>query len=290
MSLFSNFNNRELALIFWLSVFSVWAISRKDVRKSLYAVVKALLHKKILISLIGMATCVGTAIFLLSEIGIWSTEFLKDTVFWFFGSAFVLFLNVDNILKGEPYFKKILWDTFALLVVLTFIINLYPFSLIVELILAPVLFIIVAMRVVSETKEDYKKVKQVLDFILGGYGIFLLIHASINLTNDFQNFTSTKNLVAFALPILLTISFLPFLYILGLIMVYESFFTHLDIFLKRDRSLARYFKWKLLTSFNFNMSKLSRFYRGHAQDISSLRDRNDVNMLVQQFERRRSIR
>jgi len=53
---------------------------------------------------------------------------------------------------------------------------------------------------------------KIFSFILAVYGLFLIVFTFVKIFNDPQSFTTLDNLRAFALPVLLTLAYIPFLY------------------------------------------------------------------------------
>ena len=277
------FNNREKAIIIWVLIFLVCTLFQKNIRTSVFSVLKTLFQKKIVIALTAMFLYVGSVVLLFYEIRLWDISLIKDTGFWVLGTAFVLLVNANRTSQDEHYFKKILLDNLKLILVLEFIVNLYTFSLWVEIILMPLLFIIVAMSAVAEIKKEYMPAKKVIDSILAIFGISLIIFVLFNIIGDYQGFATADNLRAFLLPPLLTLAYIPFLYFLALFMAYENLFIHLDIFLKKNKTLAKFAKRRILYLCLVDLGKLNKFAKQNGQELMRLNDKNDVLNLIQQF-------
>src|SRR5690554_6911185 len=77
------FNNRELAIGFWLIVFIIFALFIKGVREKLQDIVKILLCKQIVLWFLSMAAYYLVLIFILAQIGFWDISLIKETVLWF---------------------------------------------------------------------------------------------------------------------------------------------------------------------------------------------------------------
>lgn len=279
-------NNREKAIIIWLVIFLAWALSQKTIRNSIFGVLKALFQKKFFIVIVAMLLYVGLVVLFFYRIQLWDSSFIKDTIFWV-GVAFILLMNANKATQDEHYFKKILLDNLKLILVIEFIVNLYAFSLWVEIILMPLLFVIVAMGVVVEMKKEYMSVKKIIVFILSTFVIFLIIFTLFNVFSDYQSFATSDNLRAFILPPLLTLAYMPFLYFFALLMAYENLFVRLDIFLKKDENLAKFTKRKILTLCFVNLGKLNKFAKENTQEFMRLNDKNDVLSMIRQFNKKK---
>ena len=274
------FNAREKAVIIWLLIFLVWALSKKNIRNSFLVFLRTLFQQKILLVIIALFLYTGIIVFIFSKLRIWEVALLKDTIFWLFGSAFVLLINTDKATQDKGFFKKILIDNLKLILVIQFIVNLYTFSLGVELILVPILFMIVAMSAVAEMEQESMIVKKIADFILSAYGVSLIVAVLVKILGDYQAFATIENLRAFILPLLLTFAYIPFLYLFALLMAYESLFVRMEIILKVDQRLAKLAKQKIFALCHFNLVKLNNFSKDITLELVNPSDENDLLNII----------
>lgn len=280
------FNNRERAIIIWVLVVLVGALFHKGFRTSIFRVLGILFQKKIAVVLAAMLLYVSLLVLLFYKMRLWDVFLIKDTTFWILGVAFVLLLNADRATRDENYFKKIVLDNLKLILVLEFIVNLYVFSLWVEIILMPLLFVIIATGAVAEMKEEDISVKKVIDSILAILAVFLTIFALISILRDYQSFATIDNLRAFILPPLLTLAYIPFLYLVALYMAYENLFVRLDIFWEKDKELVKFAKRRILILCLINLGKLHRFTKGNTQELMRLDNKNDILSMIRSFDRK----
>jgi hypothetical protein len=265
-------DNREIAIIIWLGILFIWAIFQKSVRKAFVAVFKSLTQKAIFISMVLMLFYIGALIYCLYRINLWDISNLSDTVIWFLGVAFVMFMNINNA-KKENYFRKVVWDNIKLVVFIEFVTNLYVLDLWAEMILVPIMALIGGMMGVASTKPEYSRVESFLEKVVGLFGIGFIVYTFYNVFVDFSGFASLENLRAFLLPLILTIAFLPFIYILALYVVYEMIFMRLSHLIK-DSSLARYAKWKTIFAFHLNLQALNKWLKKIV--LRNFENRDDV--------------
>jgi len=112
------FNTREIAVILWLGIFVLWALSQKSIRKSLLVVLKSLFQIKIFSVIIAAILYTGILVFILAQVGIWEWSLLKDTIYWFLCSALVLLMNTDKANQEKGFFIKILKDNLKIILIL----------------------------------------------------------------------------------------------------------------------------------------------------------------------------
>lgn len=181
---------------------------------------------------------------------------LKETIYWTFGGAFVLLFNINKVSENESYLRQTFLNIFKLMIVIEFLVNLHPFKLIVELITLPVILFFTMISVFSENKEENRSVKRVADSLLAIYGILVLIFSIYYVSKDLNSFATLSNLESFLLGPILTVLFLPFIYITALVMTYESYFAGIKWILKENKETFKFTKWNVLKSCNFNLSKI----------------------------------
>ncbi len=75
-------NNREWAILIWLGIFLIWALSRKDIRSILGNVLREVGSPQILVPLGGMLGYVALEVWLGYKATLWRSYLTKDTIAW----------------------------------------------------------------------------------------------------------------------------------------------------------------------------------------------------------------
>ena len=275
------FNNREIATFTWLIVILVLALFQKKVRNLLPQLLKVFFSKKIMLLISLMFLYVSLMVYFFYKVGFWNISFLKDTILWIFGVAFILLFKANE--KVDP-FKKILLDNLKLVVLLEFIINLYSFSLGVELLIIPFLFCIIILNVFVGMKDEYKPIKRLSDNILSSMGLCLIIFAIVSTINNFKDFNAINNMHKFVFTPILTLGYSPFIYLIALIIFYEI--TFLRINYNTNRALMKYAKFKIIICCHFNLKKLKYF----STRAIRFENKENVNAVLTSIERIRGIK
>jgi hypothetical protein len=257
MNIINALNNREIATTIWLAIIFLWALSISGVRHSIRNVLRVFFNKKIIAPLIAMLVYIFLVVMAFKKIGFWDMSAAKDTILWTLGTAFATYFSLNKVAQDSNYFKNVILDNIKFILILEFVVNLYSFNLAIELIVIPVVSLIVILNAFAESKPEYKRVKNFLNFFLGVFGLFLLAFTFREIILDFQNFATLKNLRDFFLPPLLSIALLPFVYIMALVMQYETFFVRIDI-ANKNSSIAKNVKRKIFATCHINLSKLNK--------------------------------
>lgn len=249
-------NNREIATAICLTIIIFLALSISGIRLSIHDLLKAFFKKKTIIPLITMLLYIVGMVIIFEKIGFWDESATKDTILWTLGSAFTAYFNLNKVAEGDNYFKKAILDNLKFVIFLEFVLNLYSFNLPVELTIMPIVSFTIILNAFAELKPEYERVSKLLNFILGVFCLCLIVFTFREVILDFENFASLKNLRDFFLPILFSIVFLPFIYIMALFLRYEMFFIRID-FANKNPEVVKYAKRKVIPACHISLSKLN---------------------------------
>ena len=249
------FSNREISISIWFLVFLSWALMKSDVRDAFKQVLLVFCNVNILIFLGLMGGYVYLIIEFLSDFGLWSIEQLKNTIMWFVFVASVELFKANTVYEQEGYFKKSLRGHFKLLVVLEFIVAFHSFSLVAELVIVPLTTLVAILLAYSELKEENEQVKIIMSLILSTFGIFMVCYSIYYISLNFDSFSKTKTLMDFIIPIMLSISLLPFIFLTSIYILYENILVRVNVYTDK-KSYRIYAKIKGIIYFNKNYKSL----------------------------------
>jgi hypothetical protein len=254
----SSISAREIASAIWLCVFLVFSVSYPRVRRSLADILRALFQPVIIAPLIVAAVYAAGEIFLLWRLGLWSAANLKTTLLWLLTFAFVSMFQLVSIKARKSGLGKITRDILTITGILVFITELHSFSLAVELFALPIVTILaLGAEVAKHNPEQAPAAKLLgcLTALIGWSYLGLSLWMSVKNWND----TATRsNALEFALPILLSVGFLPFLYAWRIYIAYSESFATLTVF-GLHPSLVPYARWLALTRIRNDLDLLERW-------------------------------
>lgn len=273
-------SNREIAIFIWIGLFLIWGLTQRKIRDSFSSVLKAFFAWKLTLSYLVMFLYIAIILILLHSLGIWKFSHIVNTILWIVGVAFVMLFEHSKA-NNESFFKHAIKDNLKFLVALEFFINLYVFSLWVELLLVPVFSVLGVMLAIAESNKQYEVVQNGINYIMAIIGTFFIGYAVYMAVSDFNSFLTLENFKNFGIPILLTIMFSPFIYFLALYVNYETLFIRLQFFVN-DKSLLRHVKKKTIFAFRLNLWVLNKW----AKHINTLRfeDKNSVDEAIRKFK------
>jgi cytochrome c biogenesis protein CcdA len=198
-------------------------------------------------------------LFLLSKMSFWDFSILKDTIFWFFSVALVMFFNANNI-NSNSYFFDIARDSVKWTIILEFITNFYTFSLPIELILIPILIVVAFTQAFAEVykeRKDYEQANKFLKNVLSFIGTVIILFSLYKTIVSYKQLFTVDNLKSLLLPIVLTVLIIPFIYLLSVGINYENLFLRVR-FMTNDAHLKKKIKWKIFLRAKLSLSKLLR--------------------------------
>ncbi|KNZ68180.1 hypothetical protein Tfer_3287 [Thermincola ferriacetica] len=277
------FNNREIAAIIWLSVVLIYMIFKKEIRASLFEVIKSFCHRKILIPVILMILYISGIIILLHQIGFWKTSLLKDSIIWTCLTGFTMLMNSGSS-KEKNFFRKTIIDNLKIVMIIEFLVNTYTFSLIGELIFLPFITLIVMMQTVAKMDEKYIKVEKLLGWVKSYIGILILIFVLKNVFSNFSSWASLDTLKQFFLAPILTIAFLPFIYVVTVIAIYELIFIRLEFGSNKSKKLKNYAKLKIIKYCLLSLKRVKDFLTHHSHNLTNIETTEDVDKVVRSLK------
>ncbi len=282
MEYFDLLDSREYALVIWIIVIFFICILFKKNRNNLLRALKNLINKTLFYLFATLFLYLTAVLFFLSNVGLWNVNLIPETVVWFFGIAIITLLNIQQLSDDSDFFKKIIIKNINpnLIFVIGFLINIQTFPLYIELILLPLSTIYLFFLLLSKNKK-------LINCVTNIFGFFLIIYALYNAFANYQNFEILTQLHWFVLPVLLTVMYLPFLYVTSLFAYYQKIFMNIDKFIEKNKYLRFAIKRKILLFCNLNLWKVIKLLKNNALQLSDKKwDVDDLKFKKNLIDRR----
>lgn len=276
--IFDSFSTRETALLIWIFIALTLCLFNKTIKQSLIGIVKALFVDKIILSLFLFFIYTVFCVLILSILNFWNITLLKDTIFWSIGFGFVTLVN-SNKINSKAYFKEIFKDSIKGTIFIEFIVNFFTFNLLAELIILPIITIVSIMQAIASSNKKHKLIETFFNKLFFYFSIFIFsfsLYKTIINYNELFTFDNFKSLI---LPVILTITFLPFIYFFNLYVKYEALWIMLKCMIE-DKNERKRVKYQILRTANFNIDKLVSITKNIAKPIYIFND-TSLNMIKQ---------
>lgn len=217
------FSTREIAIVFWSLIFAGLILINKEIRKSIVDIIKIIFSKNIrapfFIILIYLKILMLLFIF---KFKMGKYIDLKEVLLWVLFSGVPLCYGVVNKEPNKDYIKEVIKDNIKFIILLEFIISTFTFPLKIELIIVPVFTFLFLLEIVSDMKEEYKDVNKLISYILSISG-FIILYKSFSLAiQNYKKLNSIESLVTIVTPIILTILYIPLIFIFRIYFNYNN--------------------------------------------------------------------
>lgn len=253
-------NNREIALLFWMGLAFGLPMLIPSVRRAFGDVVRAFFQPPILGCIAAAAAYVTASIAALAAVDLWELPNLKTTIIWFV--SFTILAMMEATRGGEslrrlPVLAK---ETVAVTALVVFIAETYPFPLWGELLFIPSAVLVSLCVEMAKRKPELIRTVPVFTFFQAVLGFWALGYAVWQAAADLAGFATMDNLRELAVPILLSLMFLPFLFALTLFVAYQTAAVRVR-FAISDKRLGFYALVRGMVAFGYDLDRFSRFLR-----------------------------
>lgn len=268
----NSLNTREFVILVYIFGIFLLTLLKKELRQSYRGILQSFFKPIILIVVITQILYISLLTLILKQLGIWDVVLLKDTLIWIIAS-FVLVGTQINEIRGFSSIGRIIKQQFTIIILLEFIVQLFPFNIWIEVIIQPILFFLGIMIAVSGYRSDpkNKKANKFLSSLLGSIGIVFLIRALYLFFDDYQCFATLENIKLLLLPFIYTILFTPYLYFLSIYNLYDQLigkYGRLRHVMKNRKSPhISYLQNKILFTCNLWLPFWSEFDKKYANEI-----------------------
>ncbi|MBI3024698.1 MAG: hypothetical protein HYY66_03285 [Candidatus Tectomicrobia bacterium] len=222
-------------------------------------------------------------IWLAAKFSLWRSDLVKPTLIWLVSSGVVLLFDFDKASKEPHFFRRKATEAIGIAAFLEFFMNLSTLDLIGEILLQPLAALLVGISALTGKTDQDRIVKKLADGILALIGISLL---TFTIQHQYSTWSETDKyslVLQLALPIWLTVWFLPFIYFLSLYANYDSAFSRID-WATSDRNSRRRAKLALISKLHFRLGGTHAFAGYWPEQIASAPDFASARQAVAQFQ------
>lgn len=249
---------REWALGFWLLALIVYSVWNRKTRASLRAIVGIFFQPLIIGPLIAAALYAAAEVYLLTRVGWWSLANLKTTIIWAVGFAAVAMFEIVSIKERKRAMRQIARDIFSVAGVVTFIAELKSFSLPVELIALPVVTCIGLMAELAKIQPEHRRLAGPLGCAIGMIGLAYVGYSGWLSYWEWQETATWPTALEFLIPLILSLGFLPFLWLWQIFVVYSDMFATITLG-GIDKKLVPAARWLAATRIRTDLELLERW-------------------------------
>lgn len=216
-------STRETASLAWIGLLLLFGLWKLKLGPLLLASLRSFAKPMVLRAIAVMALYVAGSVWVLGQLKLWELANLKATLVWFvtFVLGWIFDLKRWDADPNEAA-RATLRDVFKLTAFVTFLTEFYTLNLVGELILLPVACALTIIGMVANEKSRLAPISDVTNLLLGALGLGLLGNALFQLVTNFTDFATASTGRDFAMPGLLSLLFLPFMYAFNVYVAYDA--------------------------------------------------------------------
>src|SRR5690606_28772164 len=140
-------------------------------------------------------------------------------------------------------FRDWIKESLKVVAIVEFVVTFYAFPLWAEVILQPLLLVVVGTLAVGKRDAKNEPAVKLLNGLLSLFGMGLVVYAAYMIAVNMGSFLTLATLRDFYTPIVLSVLFVPFIFVLHVYNTYEMSFLALRWTIK-DHKIRRYAKLK----------------------------------------------
>ena len=218
------FSSRELALIAWAIIMLAWMCFSQKLRQSLKNFLKAVCAIKLQIFLGGYIYLALTLLFISKGIH-WNAVLVKDCIIFVFITSILM---IGGAIK-QKRIRNNIFDTIKATTIIAFYINIFTFCFIAEFILLPIIvfFSMTAAYANVSNNIDENRAGCLLESFINVIYIGIIVYSGVKICQNPSVIIEEQSVYSLILPIILTVCFTPYLFIVKLYSAYEFFLIRL---------------------------------------------------------------
>lgn len=248
------FSTRELAMGIYVLVFFIYVLCHAKGRKAWFPVVKIALSPRISVTaLILAAIGIGTATYA-SRYSFWNDTYYKDVIMWALFVGWPLCFGAISS-KEKSYFRNAIVDNLKLTVLFDCIFSTFTFPLLAEMLIIPTITSIVLIETVAKREEKSKAVAKLMSGLLTAIGFVLFFLTIRTAITEFKMDMTSGMVASLIIPLILSILYVPFAYLLALYAAYEISFLRMKFCEPDNRWIRLWHRVKALVICNISLDK-----------------------------------
>lgn len=262
---FESLSNREISVLIWMFLFfsPIAGVIIVKARKETFKLLKAICNELTKMPFSGILLSFFIYVFLclysLYKVGFWDISLLKDTIIWVFGIGFVLLFKLPKV-ENTAYFKVLIKDTFKWFIIIEFITDFYTFNIWIELFIVPFFTLLVVMMDFTEKKKEHFMVYEAFGKFLGFAGTCLLLYIIYKTITQTHSLLTLNNFKSFLIPLILTVAYIPLIYIWALCDDYFCVFIRINAMVA-DKATNKKIKRIVMKICKINLNKISNILK-----------------------------
>ena len=141
------------------------------------------------------------------------------------------------------------------------------------------------MQAIAAKDEQYKQVKNLLDWIIALFGAFVLYFTAKKAFNSYSDIGMIDTLVSFSIPILFSALYVPVAYILAVYARYQILFIRLKYKLPMNKKVRLKRNLQIISKCQLSYKRVRRFEKEYTNRCYSRMSEGDFDLLISEFSK-----
>ncbi|HEX4116041.1 MAG TPA: hypothetical protein VHY18_09230 [Solirubrobacteraceae bacterium] len=211
--------------------------------------------------------------------GFWRTSMIPTTVAWFVGTAIVGTFSMGGV--GE--FRRLAARTVALTAIVVFVSNAYTFPLLVELLLVPSVVVLVTMASFVELRPEFANTRAPLKVLCVALFVGTITPTVVYFVQHIGELASADLARDFLLPFVLTVAFLPYLYLIQMVVVWQTALSMLKGQMQDRPALLKAARRSLIRSCHASLPRIQMFEPEFRWKLAAATSEEDIESTMSDF-------
>lgn len=220
--------NREIALIFWICILIVFSVIIKNIRQSVYKVIRILLSMQMQLFIVISGVYFVLLLFVINKIYYLNNGLIKDSFLWFLING--LYVTLKIITNRNSGFKLIsrLKENISLIILIELLVNTYVFPVFIEILIVPISFFVYLFLDVVENHENKELILPIVHKVKNVLNILFLSYLLLSFIQNYKEIINLASLIGIILPLIFIILYFPLQYF----QVFYSKYNELTVIIK----------------------------------------------------------
>lgn len=206
-------------------------------------------------------------IYVTDYVGIWRATLTKDTLVWGATTGLVVLGGFTKATK-PGYFRREFFKILNVVVIFEYLVNLSPFSLLIEIILQPIIVLFIVAPIVAEGPEQQRVLRRARNWFIAILAIVMIGHTARTLSGTWQIANWEVLALQMMWPVLLGIWVLVLVFPLAVVATYEEAFIRLRMYRDERRGLWKA-KLGLMLALRFRLRWIREAAKGRTKHVAN---------------------
>jgi len=215
----------------------------------------------------------------LAWFGYWRASMIPTTAGWFVGTAIIGTFSMGGV--GE--LRRLATRTVAFAAVVEFVSNAYTFPLPVELLLVPFVVTLVTLTSFADRRPEFAITREPFKVICAALFVGTLAPTLVYLVQHAGQLVSADRAREFLLPLILTGTFLPYFYLVQMVVAWQTALSMLKSQMQDRPPLLRAARRALIRSCHASLPRIQLFEPEFRWRLAAATSDEDIKRTIGDF-------